>query len=91
MHYGNLVAANQWMARGLKCVSQMYADPNQAAQAVSKMILPSGYVTYAVAVGQEEQCIPLFELMGLDWHTADSLGDNAASALPHLVRQRGDT
>jgi hypothetical protein len=91
VHYGNLIAANQWMTRGLTLVQQMYADPNQVVQAGTTFYLPTGYVNYALMVGREQECIPLFELMGLDWHTADSLADTVAAAAPAVMRKRGDT
>lgn len=90
-HYGNLTVANSWMDRMLELVQQLFDDPNQSEQALTKALLPMMYVNYAVMVGREEQCLPCLELIGLDWHTADSLADKAAEESPLWLRKRGDT
>ncbi len=87
-HFGNLVAANEWVCDRLPLVfERVLAEPNQAGEGPTLSLI---WMMGGFFAGQHQSLHCIFTKAGVSWRTAENFIDNIARSSAFL-RKRGDT
>lgn len=90
VHFGQFVAANEWLDRSLLLCDRMLAEPQRAAECWDLLCAWTTLPCVCIWLGQPAKCLPMYTKAGINWHTADSIADDTCANVPQ-VRPRGDT
>ena len=93
MHFGNLVAANQWMDTCVDIsINRLLESSSWKQQEMLAAISQLHFAPiHAVMLGRGKTILPIYTKLGVNWSTADKFVDEIVVPNLPFVRPRGDT
>ena len=93
MHFGNLVAANQWMDTCVDIfINRLLESSSWKEQEVFTVISQLHFAPiHAVMLGRGKTILPIYTKLGVNWSTADKFVDETLVPNMYIMRPRGDT
>jgi len=90
LHFGDLVAAQQWVERLEVCQDRVRSEPNPLQEAGVISLYPVYAASFLMRVGQAEKARGVLARVNVSWSSADGDFDELLRGTENLIRPRGD-